>query len=292
MYNIACLATASTEVEEFVQNPGVVKTYLDKYTPAVIGFLVQIIVAIIVLLVGIKIIKSVVKVIKKGFDRSHIDDGVGTFLTSLIKYALYFILVMAILSSFGIATGSVVAVLGSAGLTIGMALQGSLSNFAGGVLILLLKPFVLGDYIIDDTTGEEGTVSNISIFYTRLKTIDNKVVLIPNGKLSDSCITNVSMMEKRRIDIYVTVSYSADLQKTKNVLNNVAISQVLRLEGEPIDIFVSELKDSAVEMGIRVWAKNEDYWTLKWKMTEDIKNALDANHIEIPFPQLDVNLKK
>ena len=289
MYNIVCLATASTEVEEFVQNPGVVKTYLDKYTPAVIGFLVQIIVAIIVLLVGIKIIKSVVKVIKKGFDRSHIDDGVGTFLTSLIKYALYFILVMAILSSFGIATGSVVAVLGSAGLTIGMALQGSLSNFAGGVLILLLKPFVLGDYIIDDTTGEEGTVSNISIFYTRLKTIDNKVVLIPNGKLSDSC---VSMMEKRRIDIYVTVSYSADLQKTKNVLNNVAISQVLRLEGEPIDIFVSELKDSAVEMGIRVWAKNEDYWTLKWKMTEDIKNALDANHIEIPFPQLDVNLKK
>ena len=282
MYNIVCLATASTEVEEFVQNPGVVKTYLDKYTPAVIGFLVQIIVAIIVLLVGIKIIKSVVKVIKKGFDRSHIDDGVGTFLTSLIKYALYFILVMAILSSFGIATGSVVAVLGSAGLTIGMALQGSLSNFAGGVLILLLKPFVLGDYIIDDTTGEEGTVSNISIFYTRLKTIDNKVVLIPNGKLSDSCITNVSMMEKRRIDIYVTVSYSADLQKTKNVLNNVAISQVLRLEGEPIDIFVSELKDSAVEMGIRVWAKNEDYWTLKWKMTEDIKNALDANHIEIP----------
>ncbi|MBD8926844.1 MAG: mechanosensitive ion channel family protein [[Eubacterium] rectale] len=292
MYNIVCLATASTEVEEFVQNPGVVKTYLDKYTPAVIGFLVQIIVAIIVLLVGIKIIKSVVKVIKKGFDRSHIDDGVGTFLTSLIKYALYFILVMAILSSFGIATGSVVAVLGSAGLTIGMALQGSLSNFAGGVLILLLKPFVLGDYIIDDTTGEEGTVSNISIFYTRLKTIDNKVVLIPNGKLSDSCITNVSMMEKRRIDIYVTVSYSADLQKTKNVLNNVAISQVLRLEGEPIDIFVSELKDSAVEMGIRVWAKNEDYWTLKWKMTEDIKNALDANRIEIPFPQLDVNLKK
>lgn len=292
MYNIVCLATASTEVEEFVQNPGVVKTYLDKYTPAVIGFLVQIIVAIIVLLVGIKIIKSVVKVIKKGFDRSHIDDGVGTFLTSLIKYALYFILVMAILSSFGIATGSVVAVLGSAGLTIGMALQGSLSNFAGGVLILLLKPFVLGDYIIDDTTGEEGTVSNISIFYTRLKTIDNKVVLIPNGKLSDSCITNVSMMEKRRIDIYVTVSYSADLQKTKNVLNNVAISQVLRLEGEPIDIFVSELKDSAVEMGIRVWAKNEDYWKLKWKMTEDIKNALDANHIEIPFPQLDVNLKK
>lgn len=292
MYNIVCLATASTEVEEFVQNPGVVKTYLDKYTPAVIGFLVQIIVAIIVLLAGIKIIKSVVKVIKKGFDRSHIDDGVGTFLTSLIKYALYFILVMAILSSFGIATGSVVAVLGSAGLTIGMALQGSLSNFAGGVLILLLKPFVLGDYIIDNTTGEEGTVSNISIFYTRLKTIDNKVVLIPNGKLSDSCITNVSMMEKRRIDIYVTVSYSADLQKTKNVLNNVAISQVLRLEGEPIDIFVSELKDSAVEMGIRVWAKNEDYWTLKWKMTEDIKNALDANHIEIPFPQLDVNLKK
>ena len=188
---------ANTEVQQVIENPGIVKTYLEKYMPSLISFLVQLVVAIVILLIGIKVIKSVVKIIKKGFDKSRMDAAVASFLANMIKYFLYFILVMALLSGFGVATGSVIAVLGSAGLTVGMALQGSLSNFAGGVLILLMKPFGVGNYIVDGSSGTEGTVKDINLFYTRLLTIDNKMVMIPNGKLADSCITNVSMMDKK-----------------------------------------------------------------------------------------------
>lgn len=285
------IPTASTEVQEFVENPGIVKKYLEKYMPSLISFLLQVVVAIIVLLIGIKVIKSVVKVIKKGFDKSRMDAAVASFLANVIKYILYFVLVMAILSGFGVATGSVVAVLGSAGLTVGLALQGSLSNFAGGVLILLMKPFGIGDYIIDGSSGTEGTVKDITLFYTRLCTIDNKMVMIPNGKLADSCITNVSAMEKRMIDLRVTVSYSTDLSQAKSVLESVVTAAPAILPEEPVNVFVSELQDSAIELGARIWVKNEDYWTTKWQLTEDIKNALDKNGIEIPFPQLDVNMR-
>lgn len=285
------IPAASTEVQEFVENPGIVKKYLEKYMPSLISFLIQLVVAIVVLLIGIKVIKSVVKVIKKGFDKSRMDAAVASFLANVIKYILYFVLVMAILSGFGVATGSVVAVLGSAGLTVGLALQGSLSNFAGGVLILLMKPFGIGDYIIDGSNGTEGTVKDITLFYTRLCTIDNKMVMIPNGKLADSCITNVSAMEKRMIDLRVTVSYSTNLSQAKSVLESVVTAAPAILPEEPVNVFVSELQDSAIELGARIWVKNEDYWTTKWQLTEDIKNALDKNGIEIPFPQLDVNMR-
>lgn len=154
----------------------------------------------------------------------------------------------------------------------------------------MLKPFVVGDYIIDGTTGQEGTVSSITIFYTKLLTFDNRMILIPNGTLSNSSITNVSHMEKRRIDLVIGVSYEADLAKTKQVLTEVVQKEPNRLADEPVDIYVSELADSAVQMGVRVWVKNEDYWPTKWKLTENIKNALDANNISIPFPQMDVRV--
>ncbi len=288
----ASVTVSNTEVKEFVENPGIVKQYLEKYMPALISFLIQLVIAIIVLLVGIKIIKSVVKVIKKAFDRSRMDSAVASFLSNLIKYVLYFVLVMAILSGFGVATGSVVAVLGSAGLTVGLALQGSLSNFAGGVLILLLKPFGIGDYIIDGSSGVEGTVNDVNLFYTHLCTMDNKVVMIPNGKLADSCITNVTAMEKRMLELKVTVSYSTDLSQAKKVLEDVVTSSPAILPDEPVNVFVNELQDSAIELGTRIWVKNADYWTAKWQLTEDIKNALDKNDIEIPFPQLDVNMRQ
>ena len=260
--------------------------------PSLISFLVQLVVAIVILLIGIKVIKSVVKIIKKGFDKSRMDAAVASFLANVIKYFLYFILVMALLSGFGVATGSVIAVLGSAGLTVGMALQGSLSNFAGGVLILLMKPFSVGDYIVDGSSGTEGTVKDINLFYTRLLTIDNKMVMIPNGKLADSCITNVSMMDKRMLDLRVTVSYSTDLAFAKSVLESVVTSADTILRDEPSNVFVSELQDSAIELGARIWVKNEDYWNTKWRLTEEIKTAFDKNNIEIPFPQMDVNIQK
>ena len=220
------------------------------------------------------------------------DAAVASFLANVIKYFLYFILVMALLSGFGVATGSVIAVLGSAGLTVGMALQGSLSNFAGGVLILLMKPFSVGDYIVDGSSGTEGTVKDINLFYTRLLTIDNKMVMIPNGKLADSCITNVSMMDKRMLDLRVTVSYSTDLAFAKSVLESVVTSADTMLRDEPSNVFVSELQDSAIELGARIWVKNEDYWNTKWQLTEEIKTAFDKNNIEIPFPQMDINIQK
>lgn len=286
----AQLDTEAQLLQEISDNPGVIRTYLEGMVPSLLSFLMQVIVAIIVLLIGSRIIKFLLKLIKKSLDRSKVEAGVVTFLCSLVKYSLYFVLAMIILAQFGVTTSSVVAVLGSAGLTLGLALQGSLSNFAGGVLILLLKPFVVGDYIIDGATGQEGTVSSITIFYTKLLTVDNRMILIPNGTLSNSSITNVTHMEKRRIDLLIGVSYEANLAKTKQVLLDVVKSEDKILPGEPVDVFVSELADSSVQMGVRAWVKTEDYWSIRWKMTEDIKNALDANGISIPYPQMDVTV--
>lgn len=286
----AQLDTEAQLLQEISDNPGVIRTYLEGMVPSLLSLLMQVIVAIIVLLIGSRIIKFLLKLIKKSLDRSKVEAGVVTFLCSLVKYSLYFVLAMIILAQFGVTTSSVVAVLGSAGLTLGLALQGSLSNFAGGVLILLLKPFVVGDYIIDGATGQEGTVSSITIFYTKLHTVDNRMILIPNGTLSNSSITNVTHMEKRRIDLLIGVSYEANLAKTKQVLLDVVKSEDKILPGEPVDVYVSELADSSVQMGVRAWVKTEDYWPIRWKMTEDIKNALDANGISIPYPQMDVTI--
>ena len=286
----AQLDTEAQLLQEISDNPGAIRTYLEGMVPSLLSFLVQVIVAIIVLLIGSRIIKFLLKLIRKSLDRSKVEAGVVTFLCSLVKYSLYFVLAMIILAQFGVTTSSVVAVLGSAGLTLGLALQGSLSNFAGGVLILLLKPFVVGDYIIDGATGQEGTVSSITIFYTKLLTVDNRMILIPNGTLSNSSITNVTHMEKRRSDLLIGVSYEANLAKTKQVLLDVVKSEDKILPGEPVDVYVSELADSSVQMGVRAWVKTEDYWPIRWKMTEDIKNALDANGISIPYPQMDVTV--
>jgi small conductance mechanosensitive channel len=207
-----------------------------------------------------------------------------------VQYALNFVLIMFILGGFGL-SGSIIALMGSAGLTVGLALQGSLSNFAGGVLIIFLKPFVVGDYIIDSSSGKEGTVSDISIFYTRILTIDNKMVNIPNGELSNATITNVSRMENRRLDLTVGVAYSSDLSKVKAILQNIVLTDDAVLKEEPVDVFVDALADSSINMGIHVWVKNVDYWTTKWRMQERIKNAFDEQGVTIPFPQMDCNIK-
>lgn len=288
---LTVLGTEETTINEITENPGVVVTYFKNMLPDLLSFLVQLVIAVAILLVGIKVIGAIVKMLRKTMEKGNTETGVITFLCSLVKYALYFVLCMIILSQFGVTTGSVVAVLGSAGLTVGLALQGSLQNFAGGVLILLLKPFAVGDYIIDNGSGDEGTVSAITIYYTKLLTIDNRMILIPNGSLSNSSITNVTGMEKRRVDIVVGVAYESDLAKVKKVLEQVVASEPAVLTGEAKDVFVSELADSSVNMGIHVWVKTSDYWTAKWRMTENIKNALDENGISIPYPQLDVQVK-
>lgn len=260
--------------------------------PTVLDFLLDLLWIVILLVVGTRLIKFAIKVLKSMLERGNVEPGVRTFLCSLAKYALYFVLGMIILSQFGVTSASVVAVLGSAGLAIGMSLQGSLSNFAGGVLILLLKPFVVGDYIIENGGGQEGTVKEIGIFYTKLATGDNKAIYLPNGSLSNNSIVNLSATGMRRVDIEVGVAYNSDLAKVKEILTEIAMNEETRLEEEPMNVFVSALADSSVNLGVRIWVNSADYWTAKWRMTEEIKLALDKNGVEIPFPQVDVNLKK
>lgn len=283
-------STEETVIQEVIQKPSVIQEYLKNAMPSIVSFGIQLLAAILILFIGSKIAKMLVKMLKHSMERGNADPGVVSFVCSLVKYLLYFLVVMIVLSSFGVTTGSVVAVLGSAGLTVGLALQGSLANFAGGVLIMILKPFKVGDYIIESAGGKEGTVVSITIFYTKLNTVDNKQVLIPNGTLSNTTIVNVSAMDTRKLDLCIGVSYEADLAKTKEVLLEVVKKQEFILQEEPIDIFVADLADSSVDMGVRAWVRNENYWPAKWKLTEDIKNALYENEINIPYPQMDVHM--
>lgn len=265
--------------------------YIENSFPKLLDFAIDVILAMVVFAVGTKVIKWLVKLVKTSMSRANVEQGVLTFISSLFKYVLYFVLVLIILSQFGVTASSVIAVLGSAGLTVGLALQGSLSNFAGGVLILLLKPFVVGDYIIENSDGQEGTVSEITIFYTKLLTIDNKAILLPNGTLSNSSIVNVTAMKKRRLDLRFGVAYESDIQIVKKILENVVNADEAIKKEEPINVFVSELMDSYVEMGIRAWVNTDDYWTAKWRITENVKLEFDKAGVSIPFPQMEITMK-
>lgn len=300
MSRFFCIATdtvASTEevivietIEKVVENPGILRTYLEGLVPNLISIMLQIVLAFVIYAIATKLIKWIVKVVQKTMEHHNVDTGVMQFLSAIVKYALYVVVIMTILSLFGVATTSVVAVLGSAGVAIGLALQGSLSNFAGGVLILLLKPFKVGDYIIQG--GSEGTVYEISIFYTKLKTVDNKVVVIPNGTLSNNTLINVSHMDRRRVDIVVGIAYEADIRTAKNIMYNLAQNDAGRLQEEEAMVFVDNLGASSVDIGVRLWVKAEDYWTTKWRLTENIKYAMDENGISIPYQQIDVQIKQ
>ena len=283
---MSILADISVDVD-------MIESYIKPVILGIMGFVGQVLIALLILVVGLKLISWLVKKIKASMEKSgKLEAGVISFLSSLIKYALYFILVMIILGQFGVTTSSVVAVLGSAGVAIGLALQGSLANFAGGVLILLLKPFVVGDAIVEHGSGREGTVSEISIFYTKLVTPDNRVIMIPNGTLSNSSITNNTKLEKRRLDMVVGVSYDADLALVKQVLSDIIEKEELVLKEEAKDVYVNELADSSVNMGISVWVKTSDYMGAKRKITENIKLTFDEKGISIPFPQTDVHISQ
>ena len=287
---VEAITQAQENIHEVAKNPGVIRTYFENLVPDILNFALQVVIALIVYAIGAKLIAFLVKVVKKTMERRNTDLGVIQFLSAVVKYALYFILFMTILGLFGIATTSAVAVLGSCGVAVGLALQGSLSNFAGGVLILLLKPFVVGDYIVQGSN--EGTVYEISIFYTKLKTADNKVVVIPNGNLSYSSLVNISHMDKRRVDIVIGIGYEADIRTAKEILSRVAENDPARLKEEELIVYVSDLGASSVDIGVRIWVKTEDYWTAKWRMLENMKYELDENHISIPYQQIDVQIKQ
>ena len=256
-----------------------------------INFGIDILIALVILFIGKKIIKFLNKLVKKIFDKTELDVGVEKFLMSLINLALYAILIVIIAKQVGFDTASLITVIGSAGLAIGLALQGSLSNFAGGVLILVLKPFRVGDYIVDGGTGLEGIVEDIDIFYTKLATPDNKSVCIPNGSLSNSGITNVSAKGKRRLDFTVGIGYTSDIKLAKKLITDVISKREKVLKDDDVTVFVGNLGESSVDIGFRCWVNGADYWTEKWEILEEVKLTFDANGIEIPFNQLDVHMK-
>ena len=277
---------------EAVQEVGKFAEYVNDNIPELIGFGVRVLLALVVFFIGTKIIKLLRKIVRRSLQKSTVDKGVEQFVDSMLKFVLYIILIFSIGSNFGIDTTSVAALLASGGVAIGLALQGALSNFAGGVLILILKPFVVGDYIIEDTNHNEGTVKEIQIFYTKLSTVDNKTIVIPNGMLTNNSLTNATAKAERKLDLKVDIAYEADLRKAKAVIEEIIRQDDATIKNEEILVFVHELAESSVVIGARAWVKNEDYWNARWRILEEIKLKLDENEIEMAYPHLTVQMGK
>lgn len=268
------------------------KEYLSDQLPAIVGFGVKVVLAVIVFFVGRKLISLAIRFLKRSLEKTKVDAGVVQFACSVGKAVLYMMLVFNIAISLGVTESSVAALLGTAGVTIGLALQGGLANLAGGVMLLLFKPFVVGDYIIQDQqNGCEGTVARIEICYTTLLSIDNKKIVVPNGTLSNSTIINVTAKETRKLEIKVGISYEADIQKAKDILQKILLDDPdTKGDKSEMVVFVDELADSAVIMGLRAWVPTDDYWPVKWRLNQKIKEEFDAQGIVIPYNQMDVHL--
>ena len=276
--------------QDTVEEVGRFARYIQDSIPKLAGFGVRVLIALAVFFIGRIIIRWIQKLVRRSLERSSADKGVVQFVDSFLKVGLYSLLIFSIAAKFGVDTASVAALLASGGVAIGLALQGSLSNFAGGVLILLLKPFEVGDYIIEDTNKNEGTVKEIQIFYTKLSTIDNKTIVIPNGMLTNSILTNPTAKAERRLDLKVSISYQADLRRAKALIEEILTADSCVMKDEEINVFVDELADSAVILGARAWVKNEEFWPTRWRLLETIKLTLDEQGIEIPYPQMTVHV--
>lgn len=268
-----------------------VEDFLRALPDKVLNLGVRILFAVLFFFIGVQIIKLVRKLVVKTMKRADAEIGAIQFVESFVKAALYVLLVFMLASRFGVDAASIVALLGSAGVAIGLAVQGSLSNLAGGVLILLLKPFKVGDYIIEGVGNMEGTVSEIQIFYTKLVTADNKVIVLPNGNLANNSLVNVTAANCRRLDIYIGISYDSDIRKAKEALQQVLQKDTKIMTGKECLVVVDELADSCVRLLVRCWFLNEDYWEGKWRLTEECKYALEEAGITIPYPQVDVHVK-
>lgn len=280
-----------TNEKEVKQSFELLDTLGKRLLDGVINLGKTLLIAFLIYFIGKKLIQWILKLTKKFMQKTNMDEGVSKFIVSLLRAILYGILFICVIGKLGIPTSSFIALIGSAGVTIGLALQGSLSNFAGGILILLLKPFRVGDYII--VNGLEGNVVGIDIFYTKLLTGDNRFVVIPNGTLSNSDLINVTNEPVRRLDLLIDVDYSSNIKQVKEVLNRIALNSEYVIEEEyQTDVFVNSFEASSIQMGYRVWVKTEDYFKAKWALLEEIKETFDKENISIPFNQLDVKLVK
>ena len=265
-------------------------TYFEQFIDLLVDYGPKFIAALLTLIIGLWIIKVIVNQINKMMVKKDVDESLKPFLKSMVSVVLKVLLIISVMSMVGIAMTSFIALLGAAGLAVGMALSGTLQNFAGGVMILIFKPFNVGDYI--DAQGFTGVVKEIQIFNTILLSLDNKTIIIPNGGLSTSAMTNYSTQETRRVDFVFGIGYGDDIDKTKDVLNKlILLDKRIMNDPEPF-IAVSELGDSSVNFVVRVWVKADDYWGVFFDMTEQVKKNFDKENISIPYPQTDVHLIK
>lgn len=251
---------------------------------------IKLVYVLIILIVGGKLIKLITKLITKGRAYKKLDRSVASFLLSFIKAALNILLLVIMAGVIGIPSASIVTLIGSAGIAIGLAMQGGLSNIAGGLIILIFKPFRVGDFI--DTHTDSGTVTNISLFYTTLVTPDNRTISVPNGNLANSSSVNFSKENERRLDISIDVSYNNKIDDVKKSIESV-LSKEKRINHDK-DVFVrlTNYKESSMEYTIRVWVNNDDYWNTKFDLLENIKNKFDSDGITIPYNQLDIHVDK
>ena len=266
------------------------KEMFERYVPVVCDYLLRIALVLVIFFVGRKLIKKIVSLCDQALKRHGMEVTVRRFFCNVINALGYICMLGILLQTVGLTATSLTALVASAGVAVGLALQGSLSNFAGGVLILLMKPFVIGDYIVQGNT--EGTVKEIGLVYTELITADNRLIVIPNGTLIDSSIVNVTATGKRRLELSVGIGYKSDLKKAKEVLIRLGENDPARDPENPVNVFVSELAENSVNLGLHVWVSSSEYWNAKWRLTENIKMAFDEEGIEIPFKQVEISVTK
>ncbi len=260
-----------------------VKDYFQKLLDLGIDYSPKLLVALLIYFIGIRIVRIFTRISKKMMIKRELDITLQYFLSSLINISLKILLFILVIAQLGVQTSSFIAILGAASLAIGLSLQGSLANFAGGVLILIFKPFKVGDFI--ESVGVSGTVKAIGIFNTLLNTVDNQLAIVPNGKLSNDTIINYNGEETRRKNFVVGISYGSDIKKAKEILLTIASEHPKVLKNPEPVVFVAELGDSSVNLSLRIWAKNEDFWDVNFYLIEETKLRFDQAKIEIPFPQ-------
>lgn len=264
--------------------------YWDQFSGLIVTYGGRVVLAIVVLIIGLWVIKRIVKTVAKRMEKRDVDPSLRPFLKSLIGALLKIMLIISVMSMIGVQMTSFIAVLGAAGLAIGLALQGSLANFAGGVLILMLKPFKVGDFI--DTGSYSGTVHEIQIFYTYITTTSKQEVIIPNGQLSNNAVTNYSYHDTRRMDMTVGIGYGDDIDKAKSLLDGIIQEDSRILKDPAYDIFIEGLGDNSVNIHVRAWMKSSDFWDVANNMNEVIKKKFDAEGVSFPFPQRDIHIIK
>ena len=256
----------------------------------VIPWAINIFFALAIFVVGRWVAKILVKLLRKGLEKANMDPILVNFVASIVSTLLLLFIIIASLNQLGVDTTSLIAIFGAAGLAIGLALQGSLQNFASGVMLIVFRPFKTGDFV--EAGGTSGVVEAISIFTTILRTGDNREVIVPNGAIYSGTITNYSARDTRRIDMVFGISYGDDIKKAKQILQQVLDQDERVLKDPAALVAVAELADSSVNFNVRPWVKSADYWPVKFDLTEKVKLAFDENDISIPFPQMDVHMDK